>query len=333
MTTPAQRQASAALERLRQRLLADVPSVAPNTVDALLAEARADQPRTVRELDNYLSQSPNGLLAPDPLCPLAIVRLAHVLIGHGHPVLPPACPGCGRRVFLPHQGPAGRMCERCHQVAQPSVCTRCGRPSKPHSRFGEELLCRNCYRRDPRSHRECSKCGCMRPIEQRDPDGGPLCQACAPRPLHTCIECGRQRPAQARTPAGPVCAACYPKYQKPRTCGRCGAIAAIAVRATGDEPDICQSCWNSTYDKRRRAAKSRKPPRQQPVSTRAQRQPKPKLPRLATCCLCDRPKKITVYWPIGPVCGSCYPKPKNTRPSATAAPRFACSSRTMPTDS
>lgn len=162
MTTPAQRHATAALERLRQRLLTDGPSVAADTVSELLAEARADRPRTVRELEDYLSKNPDGLLAPDPLCPLGMVRLAQVLACRGRPVLPPACPGCGRRVLLPHQGPAGRMCKRCHDFDHPLVCTKCGKTGGPHFRFSEELLCRNYYRKDPRSHQQCGKCGRMR---------------------------------------------------------------------------------------------------------------------------------------------------------------------------
>lgn len=307
MTTPAQRHLAAALERLRQRLQTDVPSVANDTVDGLLAEARADRPRTVRELDAYLARNPNGLLAPDPRCPLGLVRLAHVLAGHGHPVLPPACPGCGRRVLLPHQGPTGRICERCHDADHPLVCTKCGRTGGPHSRFDEELLCRNCYRKDPRSHRQCSQCGRMRPVDQRSQDGEPLCQACAPRPLHTCIDCGRQRPAHALTPTGPVCAVCYPKgHQEPRRCGRCGEIGSIVVRANADQPDICQSCWSIEYGKRRRAARPPRQPRERPVPATRRPEPRPKLPRFATCCLCGRERKVMVNWPIGLVCGSCY---------------------------
>lgn len=149
----------------------------------------------------------------------------------------------------------------------------------------------------------------MRPVDQRSQDGEPLCQACAPRPLHTCIECGCQRPAHALTPTGPVCSACYSKrYQKPRLCGRCGVLGPITVRANGDQPDICQSCWSSEYGQRRRAARPPKPPYQRPVSEFRRRESRPKHPRFATCCLCDRDRKVTVYWPIGPVCGSCYPR-------------------------
>jgi hypothetical protein len=102
--THARDTAAAAQQRLRARLLLDVPSVDVDTVDALLTEARADGPRTARRIDVYLASNPDGLLAPDPLCPLGIVRLTQVLVTHGHPVTPPACIRCGRRVHLPPPG-------------------------------------------------------------------------------------------------------------------------------------------------------------------------------------------------------------------------------------
>jgi len=129
----------------------------------------------------------------------------------------------------------------------------------------------------------------------------PNLRPAAPAHLH------RLRPAQAVTPQGPVCAACYPKHQRPRRCGRCGNLAPITARATSDSPDICHSCWESDYGKRRRASQPRTP--RPPARDRPA--PRPKLPRFATCSVCDRPRRITVYWPIGPVCGSCYPKAKD----------------------
>jgi hypothetical protein len=302
--TPAQGSAAAAQQRLRERLLRDVPSVAAETVDALLTEARADRARTARQIDVYLLANPHGLVAPDPLCPLGIVRLTQVLASHGHPVIPPACHRCGRRVHLPRQEPGGRICESCHRLAQaPSSCTRCARPGRPHARFGEELLCRNCYRKDPRSHRECGKCGRIRPIDQRAEDGSLLCPTCAPRPMHICVDCGRERPAQTVTAAGPVCAGCYPKHQTRRPCGQCGTIAVIAVRAVGETPDLCHNCW---YPHSKRAVERRSTSREQPAPTGRRPEPRPKQPRLATCSLCDRTRTVTVTWPIGPVCGSCY---------------------------
>ena len=180
---------------------------------------------------------------------LGIVRLTRVLVAHGHPVSPPACTSCGRRVHLPRQGPDGRICAICSEAANPSECTRCGGSGRVAARFGAELLCRKCFRQDPRSHRECSKCGRSRPVEQRGEDDAPLCQACAPRRMHICVDCGRQRPAQVMTSVGPICASCYRQHRERRRCGRCDAIAIIAVRATGDEPDLCHTCWAAARNK------------------------------------------------------------------------------------
>ena len=298
--------AAAAQQRLRARLLFDVPSVDADMVDALLTAARADGPRTARQIDAYLASNPDGLLAPDPLCPLGIVRLTQVLVTHGHEVTPPACARCGRRVHLPRQEPGGRICESCHRLAQaPRSCTRCGRPGRPHARFGEEVLCRNCYRKDPTVTSGMQQ---MRP----HPADRPTCRGRQPvlpdlRAAPGACLC-RLRPAATRaalTAAGPVCAGCYPKHQARRECGRCGTITVIAVRETGDQPDLCYPCWESAR-RRRRPAKARPTSRTESATNNGRVQPQPKQPRMATCCLCDRTRTITVNWPIGPVCGSCY---------------------------
>ena len=273
----------------------------------MLAEARAHLPRTVAEIDAYLTNNPDGLTFPDAACPLGIVRLTHVLLGHGHPVKPPACTGCGERTWLPHQGDQGRICDRCRNLRrQPVACTRCGRAGTIHARIGAEVLCRYCYRLDPQFDKICPNCGPARPIDRRDQSGAPLCATCAPRRHRTCVECGRQRPAHALTPNGPVCSACYTRSHQPaRRCGRCGNTGPIAIRAKGDQPDVCVTCLNAETSKRRAAARPPKLPRQPaPRSQRPARPPTP--PRIANCVRCQRYRKITVYRPIGPACDTCY---------------------------
>jgi hypothetical protein len=194
------------------------------------------------------------------------------------------------------------------------MCSRCGRGGMPIFRFGEERLCRTCYRKEPGTHRQCSQCGRLRPIENRGSNGEPVCPTCAQRPLHTCIDCGRQRPAQAVTPQGPVCAACYPKHQRPRRCGRCGNLAPITARATSDSPDICHSCWESDYGKRRQgvatphtAATCPRPP-----GTTAEITPLRHLQRVRSSAtdhrlLADRPR-MRILLPEGQGSPQCLPR-------------------------
>jgi hypothetical protein len=184
--THALKSTTTAQQRLRARLLLDVPSVDADTVDALLTAARADGPRTARQIDAYLASNPDGLLAPDPSCPLGIVRLTQMLVTHGHGVTPPACARCGRRVHLPRQDPSGRICESCHRLAQaPRSCTRCGRPGRPHARFRcgsvvPQLL--------PKGPKVTSGMQQVRP----HPAGRPACRGRHPdlpdlRPAHRCM--------------------------------------------------------------------------------------------------------------------------------------------------
>lgn len=298
-------------ERLHARLLVDLPSIDPADIDAILTEAQVDRPRTIRELDRYLATNPAGLVTPDSRCPVGIVRLTQVLAGRGHAVTPPACVVCGRRRLLPHQSDAGRICERCYTAAHLVKCTSCGELGAPRARYGAELLCGRCHRRDPRSHKMCSGCGRTRHPEGRSPDGEPLCQRCAPRPTHICVNCGRQRPAHARTAAGPVCSVCYSKLQEHRPCGRCGQLGLIVIRAKDGQPEICQRCRTFEYDRSRRAARPPRPPKpdrpRRPDRSPKEHLPRPRTPRLAMCRLCSREREVTVTWPIGPICNSCYP--------------------------
>ncbi|MDV2477295.1 hypothetical protein F8M49_21540 [Rhodococcus zopfii] len=320
-----QRRVDDARRYLRDRLLHDVPALTAAEVEAVITEARVDMPRTVHQLDRYLREHPEGLVAPDVFCPAGIVRLTHVLCRHGHQVTPPACPRCHRRVPLPHQRPEGRVCENCRNIDRPRItCTGCGRTAPPAAHYGDDRLCRRCYRTDPRSHRECAHCGRMRMLEHRTADGRGLCPQCAPRPHHLCIDCGRSRPAQAVLDAGPVCAACYRRHQPRRRCGQCGADAVIAVRADSTHPDMCTPCWYAaTHPPRQRTpSPSRTPPQPKPrtavrdrrrdrTSEPSQSAPRPKpTVQPVSCCLCERTRRALVYWPIGPVCQSCYSRRK-----------------------
>ncbi len=290
---------------LRERLLHEVVTLTAAELEAVIAEARVDMPRTVHQLDRYLRENPEGLVAPDEFCPAGLMRLTHVLVRHGHAVSPPACPRCHRRVLLPHQRPEGRVCENCRTIDRPRItCTGCGRTAPPAAHYGDDRLCRRCYRTDPRSRRACSRCGRTRMLEHRTADGRALCARCAPRPHHICIDCGRSRPAQTVLDAGPVCAACYRRHRPRRPCGRCGAEAIIVARADSTHPDMCAPCWQATSrpPRQRKSAPSRRTP---PPEPREARRPGSSA-HPAPCCLCAQTRRVTAYWPIGPVCRSCY---------------------------
>lgn len=138
--TRAQRSAAAAQQRLRERLLRDVPSISAESIDALLIEAQADGPRTARQIDAYLSRNPDGLLTPDSLCPLGIVRLTQVLVSHGHPVHHPPAQGAAAAFIFPVKDLTGGSAQAA--ITSPSPPSARDAAARANPKRGSE---RNCY--------------------------------------------------------------------------------------------------------------------------------------------------------------------------------------------
>jgi hypothetical protein len=106
-----------AWDRVRARVVRDIPDLSLSEAGRLLAAAGADRPKALNRVDGYLAATVDGVLAPDASCPLAIVRLTHLLIAEGHTsVTPPSCTQCQRRVQLAEMGPTGRICGRCGRL-------------------------------------------------------------------------------------------------------------------------------------------------------------------------------------------------------------------------
>jgi len=78
-------------------MLASVPGLDAGAAQRVLATARADHGRALREVDAVLKEHPGALVTAPAACPLALVRLAHALIEAGYQtVAAPACAGCGK---------------------------------------------------------------------------------------------------------------------------------------------------------------------------------------------------------------------------------------------
>ena len=114
----------------------------------------------------------------------------------------------------------------------------------------EKLICPNCYRRDPSTHEECSKCGEVKQIHARF-NGKPICQNCYmhDRSGHKkCSVCGEVRAVAKRTVSDePICVRCYPaaRYRDPSThekCSKCGEVKPVATRIASGKP-LCQMCY------------------------------------------------------------------------------------------
>jgi hypothetical protein len=83
-----------AWERVRTRVVRDIPALSLSDADRLLTAAGADRPKALNRVDNYLAATADAVLAPDASCPLPIARLTHLLLAEGHTsVTPPSCTG------------------------------------------------------------------------------------------------------------------------------------------------------------------------------------------------------------------------------------------------
>jgi len=120
-------------------------------------------------------------------------------------------------------------------------CASCGGSHRPLVRSGEVGLCPRCRAKELAE--PCGGCGERRPVIARDPEGSPRCWRCCDRPR--------------------------------RRCGICGREGFIARRARGDQPDICNSCF----------------------------QPPP-----ATCSICGRERPCWFVSVGRPICASCSPR-------------------------
>ncbi len=301
----AQDRNGAAYERVRARLIADLPTLAADEADAMLTTAGADKPRSLRQLDRYFDTNPDALFTGDAASPLVVIRLTLLLHKAGHAVVPPGCVRCGQMTLSRYRRPEGRICDRCARDDRRETCVGCGQVAGVAARRPDGGgLCAACGRKDPRTFRDCVACGRLRRPARRLPDGGALCQACAPRRLHTCAECGRQAAAQAITAAGPVCKQCYGRGHRPtRVCGSCGQLRPISKRATGSTPDLCADCL-PTLDGTCVVCGRLRPGHLSRTgsfycNSCRRRRDRP-------CAFCRQVRPVKANWPAGPACTTCY---------------------------
>lgn len=272
--------------RVRSHLFRALPGLSLADADRFLKAARVDRPKTLTQVDAYLTVHGDGVLIPDASCPRGLMRLTHVLLSEGHTsVKPPACTNCQQRTPLIAIGPSGRICGRCRDLNRPFTCALCAKTAVSR-RFNlpDGPVCSTCYSRDPVSRKHCSKCGRLRPRARRLADGGVLCPTCAPPRIDTCSRCGQHRPAPYLTPQGRICKNCYGRAHTVWVCGLCGVTRR---RQSGSVlgPHLCGTCrgiTTTTYCGIR-----------SPDSA-------------STCALCRQRRVVGRHWPAGPVCKPCY---------------------------
>ncbi|HEX9542546.1 MAG TPA: hypothetical protein VGA04_30850 [Streptosporangiaceae bacterium] len=290
-------------ERVIAHLGATLPGLDVKTARDVLVGAKAGEGRTLRELDALFREHSGALAATPAEFPLVLIRVAHALVGTGHPpVALPACAGCGKiTTDLRRKTASGRVCTACAARRSTSTCARCGQLRRINARRPEGGICSACYAKDEQVLEDCSGCARRRRPAARMPDGSARCQSCATRSARTCSACGQPRTIAGTTDAGPVCAACYQQPQRP--CGRCGRLRKIAKRATDASPDLCHSCYKGASATCSVCGETRPCQRISSGSPICRHcRPRPARP----CFRCRRTRPGQAEWPIGPVCVGCY---------------------------
>jgi len=302
-----------AMDAAVAELIAAVPTLTQESAAAALEVAVPisvrGAARYLEELVAHLADHPDALVSGESHCPPVLVRLTHLLHDGGHPVIRLVCAWCGRvTTELRWLRPEGRVCGTCDSRSRLSTCERCHRDGvRIAARKADGRICYRCYHNDPETLEQCAGCGRMgRPVQRLD-GGSSLCHRCWKRPEHECISCGETRPAAVVDDNGACCYNCYNRHGRPdRPCGRCGRIRPIRRAATGDQPDLCDSCYRGPDRKCSRCGRIR------PCTRIGSCAPichscyaRDERPRV-TCQRCRRSRSAQAYWPIGPVCMSCY---------------------------
>lgn len=297
-----------ALAVVTRRVSATLPQLTEEEVLVHLATARAATGIPLRELADHLTGQPEALTSGDSRCPVALIRLAHVLHDAGFTaVVRPVCSDCNRpAINLRNAESGGRVCPRCAARANRGECARCGRSNiRIAARRPEGRICYGCYGTDPEVTEPCSGCGQSRRPTTRRTDGSPLCHSCWQPPSHPCSVCGNHGPAKTSGPDGAVCHDCYDRHRRPqRACGRCGHVRPVSKRAVGDGVDLCASCDRGPDQTCSRCSRLRPCRRRGPDRAWVCTACRHHIPDF--CCRCGQFRPAQARWPIGPVCKSCY---------------------------
>lgn len=224
-------------------LVALVHPVAPEVSAVRLAEivaTVAPLPLTQRRLELALIKQPGVLEGEHRNVPVTVQGLAHALVAEGASrVVLPACESCGRAVRLPHKTPSGgRHCSRCERNARAVQCATCGRVKPVQRTIDGQRYCRDCWRIDPRSFGDCSRCGQHATIVVRRPDL--VCLACYTAPIKTCGLCGDHGRVASHLDGRRVCARCYYAMRTPQPCPECGR--KVFLTGFMNDRKVCADC-------------------------------------------------------------------------------------------
>ncbi|MFB0840226.1 MULTISPECIES: hypothetical protein [unclassified Arthrobacter] len=179
----------------------------------------------------------------DPFMPRLAQRLLTELQSSGiDGIVQPRCMACGEERLLVKTLPDGRrVCARCERRLIVHACGVCDKETIIIARPDGVAHCRPCWRKNPASFKQCSRCGAMGEIEKRTADG-PLCYRCAPGTVLTCHSCGTFSRIAAHLLGGPQCRSCFRRIKSTAIrCPGCANMRIIAYLGPGNNP-CCASC-------------------------------------------------------------------------------------------
>lgn len=216
-----------------------VPEILPERL-AEIVHSVAPVPLTQRLLELALIKQPGVLEGRHANVPVTVQDLARALVEEGADrVVLPTCESCGRSVRMPHKTPSGgRHCSRCERNARSVSCASCGRVRPVQRTIDGQRFCRECWRADPRSFGDCSRCRQHATIIVRRPEL--VCLACYTAPIKTCGLCGEPGRVASHLGGRRVCARCYYAMRRPQPCPECGRRVFLTGFMNGQK--VCADC-------------------------------------------------------------------------------------------
>lgn len=230
------------LEDIVARVLAAEPSLISVGVRAVVsATTRVAVER--RALQRWLNDRPDALRSGASDIPKAGVRLLDELARRGGRVVRARCADCGSQRVLHGTTPGGgRTCHECHSRRHGEPCARCGKVKPVNARLPDgRPLCLWCRANDAEAQRPCGRCGREgRRVAIEDGVGVNTC--CYVRPLLRCTVCGVRKGVRPWKTRRPVCAECAQLPREP--CVHCGLDAAARSATAADA--VCARCRTRT---------------------------------------------------------------------------------------
>jgi hypothetical protein len=224
-----------------------LPGAAEDQVRQALTAVIADgtvsmQAERCRRITAHLGERPDALTSGASTTPVDVARLISELRRLGRSdVADPRCADCQRPCFPRGRRPDGlRICTTCSGRRRYVACGRCGNVRAVCRRLPDGTgLCQPCHQADPGTWEPCGRCG-QRATIRLTVRGVRVGDCCYLKPHERCSVCGLGRAVSPYASGKATCAACAtgPREQ----CVHCGLDAPVG---DGSKP-TCLRCQTGT---------------------------------------------------------------------------------------